>query len=223
MKHIPSFQHPVLPAVLFLFLGAASLHAEEPEKNAASAIETADPFTKDKAASPPQNRAKEPTAEALDLQAHAAFNQGDFDKAIMLQRQAVTKATETLQSYSQSLSQYEGKVPAEAIARKLRTFTVPSINFEDTTLDEAVAYLRARSIDLDTKETDPTKKGVNFVIQKAPGNGSSTTSKNDTIKALRLSNVPLQIALKYICDATRRTFKIDGNAVTLAPLEPEDN
>ncbi|MGC4015245.1 MAG: type II and III secretion system protein [Luteolibacter sp.] len=119
------------------------------------------------------------------------------------------------------------------ITAKLRTIVVPSINFEDTTVEEAVEYLRQRSVELDQNEVDPTRKGVNFVVRRpnssptaAPAAGGTGDSSSMgivsepgalRIKALRLRNVPLAVALKYICDATRLRYKVDEYAVTLVP------
>ncbi len=37
------------------------------------------------------------------------------------------------------------------------------------------------------------------------------------VKELRLRNVPLAVALKYICDQTKLRYKVDDFAVTLVP------
>ncbi|HEY8962577.1 MAG TPA: tetratricopeptide repeat protein, partial [Luteolibacter sp.] len=50
------------------------------------------------------------------------------------------------------------------ITEKLRRIVIPVIDFEDTSVEEAIDFLRMRSTELDTTEIDPTKKGVNFVV-----------------------------------------------------------
>ncbi len=123
------------------------------------------------------------------------------------------------------------------ITEKLKTIIVPSINFEDSTVEEAIDFLRLRASELDTSELDPTKKGVNFVIRRpragAPGAADAggdaaadgaelPTIAGDVgslrIRELRLRNVPLITALKYICDQTKLRYKVDDFAVTLVPL-----
>ncbi len=37
------------------------------------------------------------------------------------------------------------------------------------------------------------------------------------VKELRIRNVPLAVALKYICDQTKLRYKVDDFAVTLVP------
>ncbi|MFD0892177.1 tetratricopeptide repeat protein [Luteolibacter ambystomatis] len=118
------------------------------------------------------------------------------------------------------------------ITNKLRSIIVPSIAFEDTTVEEAVEYLRRRAYELDNLEVDPAKRGVNFVVRRpntpnatpgaaAAGDSAGLGINNEPgaarIKALRLTNVPLQVALKYICDQARLRYKVDEYAVTLVP------
>lgn len=120
------------------------------------------------------------------------------------------------------------------ITEKLRRIIIPSINFEDTTVEDAIEFLRMRAAELDTLELDPNKKGVNFVVRKpqAGGAAGADDALGDAlgglglgdadpgslrIQELRLRNVPLEVALKYICDATKLRYKIDNYAVTLVP------
>jgi general secretion pathway protein D len=117
------------------------------------------------------------------------------------------------------------------ITEKLRRIIIPSISFEDITVEEAIDFLRMRSKELDTFELDPAKKGVNFVIRRprvsAPdagvdaGDALPLVGTGDPsalrIRELRVTNVPLEQALKYICEATRLKYKVDEYSVTLVP------
>jgi general secretion pathway protein D len=122
------------------------------------------------------------------------------------------------------------------ITRKLQSIVVPRIDFEDTTVEEAIDFLRMRAAELDTSELDPAKKGVNFVIRRpraaagggdagvTPAAGGAETlsmAGSDPgalrVKELRIRNVPLAVALKYICDQTKLRYKVDDFAVTLVP------
>ena len=117
------------------------------------------------------------------------------------------------------------------ITEKLRRISIPVIDFEDTSVEEAIDFLRLRSNELDTTEVDPSKKGINFVVRRpradtaAPSTDASAPAalgvSSDPgalrIKQLRLRNVPLAVALKYICDQTRLRYKVDDFAVTLVP------
>ncbi len=122
------------------------------------------------------------------------------------------------------------------ITEKLRRIIIPQINFENTTVEEAIDFLRLRATELDTLELDPSRKGVNLVIRKprtpvggsdlsgldaAAGDASLFGGGSDPgslrIDELRLRNVPLAVALKYIGDKTKLRYKVDDFAVTLVP------
>jgi general secretion pathway protein D len=120
------------------------------------------------------------------------------------------------------------------INEKLRRIVIPRIDFEDTTVEEAIDFLRMRSAELDTLELDPTRKGVNFVVRRPrtapvaapdaglePGEDAAIPTASDPgslrVRELRVRNVPLAVALKYICDQTKLRFKVDDFAVTLVP------
>ena len=97
-----------------------------------------------------------------------------------------------------------------------------------------------RAAELDTTELDPAKKGVNFVIRRprpAPAGAATpdaglTPSEGEAaalplavtdpgalrVRALQIRNVPLAVALKYICDQTKLRYKVDDFSVTLVPL-----
>ncbi|MCX6868615.1 MAG: tetratricopeptide repeat protein [Verrucomicrobia bacterium] len=125
------------------------------------------------------------------------------------------------------------------ITEKLRRIIIPKIDFDDTTVEEAIDFLRMRAAELDTLELDPARKGVNFVVRRprAPGVTGTDTGVDATapapdaavpavpvsdpgslrVKELRIRNVPLAVALKYICDQVKLRYKVDDFAVTLVP------
>ncbi len=121
------------------------------------------------------------------------------------------------------------------IMEKLRSIIIPVIEFEDTSVEEAVDFLRTRSRELDTTVTNPADKGINFVVRKpqagaaapaadaagleAAAGGLAVTADPGAlrVKELRLTNVPVATALKYICDSTKLKYKVDDFAVTLVP------
>ncbi len=116
------------------------------------------------------------------------------------------------------------------LGEKLRRIIIPRIDFEDTTVEEAIDFLRLRAAELDTMELDPARKGVNFVIRRPRGSpaaghdaaaGGVLASADPgalRIPELRLRNVPLEVALKYIGDITKLRYRVDDYAVTLVPM-----
>ncbi len=69
----------------------------------------------------------------------------------------------------------------EAMTAKLNRIIVPRINFQDTTIREAVDYLRQISRQLDTLEPDPTKKGVNIFLKLAAPVASAAGTGSDIL------------------------------------------
>jgi general secretion pathway protein D len=63
----------------------------------------------------------------------------------------------------------------EYITNKLNRIIIPKLDFRDATIREAVDFLKQKSIQLDTDETDPTRKGVNIVLQLPTGDSSAAS------------------------------------------------
>jgi len=61
----------------------------------------------------------------------------------------------------------------EYITNKLNRIIIPKIEFRDATVREAVDFLKQKSIALDTDEPDPTRRGVNIVLQLESGGESA--------------------------------------------------
>jgi general secretion pathway protein D len=85
---------------------------------------------------------------------------------------------------------------------KLVSLVVPTVILEDVTLSEAVDFIRQQSIELDTLELDPTRRGVNIVIDV----GGPDSEQGNQIRAkrfnLNLRNVPLKELIGYVTEAT---------------------
>lgn len=190
--------------------------------------------------------------DILDTKARALFLLGKHGEAISEQEKAIAATTvaekkagfeATLAAYKKDELPARNPEPAVALAGgayimgKLRTIVIPSIDFEDVTVEEAVDFLRLRATELDKAELDPARKGLNFVIQRpvakpasaagaTPGDKLPATVADPgtiRIKELSLRNVPLSVALKYICDSARLRYKVDDYSVTLIhPDAPED-
>ena len=114
---------------------------------------------------------------------------------------------------------------------KLKNMIIPVVDFDDTTVEEAIDFLRQRAAELDKWELDPVKKGINFVIRKPRIGGGAPDAELDVegglgaidpgsarVKELKLRNVPLSSVLQYICEQARLRFKVDDFAVTLLPI-----
>ena len=114
------------------------------------------------------------------------------------------------------------------ITRKLKEIIIDRIDFEDVSIATAAKYLKERS-----KEKDPEKVGVNIVLrgrinQPIAAEGEEefleeevTTDEegNDlTIQPLTMmvDNIPLEAAIKYICNQANLKYRIEKYAVVIA-------
>ena len=104
---------------------------------------------------------------------------------------------------------------AAAIDQKLKNIVIPQLELKDATLTDAVEFLIQKSQELDTAELDPQKKGVNIVIDRT--GGTDATDPSQRTLTVKLTNVPLGIALKYVAQQVGMKFRLDNFAVTIIP------
>jgi hypothetical protein len=93
---------------------------------------------------------------------------------------------------------------------KLET-KLPEISLNNNTLDEAIEFLRLRSIELD--RADPPQ-GVNFVL-------NHPNPEKAIIKKLDLTITTFTEALSAICLQTKTTYQIDEFAVVISANSPD--
>lgn len=103
------------------------------------------------------------------------------------------------------------------IANKLDRIIIPSLILEDATIEDAIELLRLRSTEFDLLEPDPARRGINFNLQI----GGPESPIGNVIRAtrfnLRLNNVPISQALRYINDQTKTLYSTDDFAVIIRP------
>ncbi|MEX1120108.1 MAG: Amuc_1098 family type IV pilus outer membrane protein [Terrimicrobiaceae bacterium] len=128
----------------------------------------------------------------------------------------------------------------EAITAKLNRIIIPKIELRDTTVREAVDFLKQRSRDLDTSTDDPAqRRGVNIVLKLNPTSLAAPVDPNavspdgavvaeipeaeqsgtaDTRITMSLTNVPLVEALRYLTELAKLKYKIEPFAVSIVPV-----
>src|SRR5690606_18065860 len=57
------------------------------------------------------------------------------------------------------------------IEEKLKTIVLPSVEFADTPLRDAIDFLQQRSVEMDVTETNPARKGINIILDAGAGGG----------------------------------------------------
>lgn len=107
------------------------------------------------------------------------------------------------------------QISVSSLASKLDSIILPNVEFREATLREAVDYLRAISIKLDTATNDPNLKGVNFIAKLE-------VSAADPKITLNLKNVTLGQATKYVAELSGCKVSVQSSAVVfLAPADYE--
>lgn len=104
-----------------------------------------------------------------------------------------------------------GRSAGAYLTDKMDKIIFPTVQFQNASVDEAIEYLRIKSKDLDTFETDPTRKGVNIILRAGDAPAGSQIS-------LDLKNVPMSEALRYITDLAQMKYKVEAYAVVVVPI-----
>ncbi|MBX9577230.1 MAG: hypothetical protein K2W97_02000 [Chthoniobacterales bacterium] len=137
-------------------------------------------------------------------------------------------STNSITSLESSPEKEANLLKKETLSTKLQTIILPTVELEDTTLDEAVDYFKEKS-----RDADPSKEGVNIVIKSSnidsepaeKNNTSSTNStpllpasqKSESRLNLELHEVPLAVALEYLAQQAGFKVEINSYAVSLEP------
>ncbi|MCA9449873.1 MAG: hypothetical protein KC931_22315, partial [Candidatus Omnitrophica bacterium] len=103
-----------------------------------------------------------------------------------------------------------------AIQEKLNRMTVPNVEFVGTPLQSVVEYLTQVSQQLDASEPDPSKRGVNIVVD--PQSVTNVAEAMQRQVTLRLTNAPFETVLKYAAEQVQMKYRVDAYAVTIVPL-----
>ena len=103
-----------------------------------------------------------------------------------------------------------------SINQKLDSIVIPFVDFDDSTLEDAIEFLQGRSRTLDP-EIIEVNKGVDFVLNMGTGNSPEIAAILDKTFSLRLRNVPLRQVLDFVTRQTGTTFRVDRFAVVVQP------
>ena len=96
----------------------------------------------------------------------------------------------------------------ERFKEKLERIVFPTVQFSNATLDEAIEYLRIKSRDFDSDESDAKKRGVNLFLDR-------DLERSDLSLNLDLKNVPMIEALRYISELAGIEFEIGSSGVRI--------
>lgn len=102
------------------------------------------------------------------------------------------------------------------ISQKLDSIVIPFIDFDDSTLEDAIEFLQGRSRSLDTEIVEENK-GVDFVLNMGRGNSPEIEKILSRTFSLQLRNVPLRQVLDLVTRQTGTIFRVDRFAVVVQP------
>ena len=102
------------------------------------------------------------------------------------------------------------------LMEKMDRIILPEVKFENVQVEQAVAFLRSKSRELDTLEVDSSLKGVNIIVR-------SGEIPADARISLDLKNVPLSEALRYVCDLAQLKFRSEEHAVVVIPISDSNS
>lgn len=104
------------------------------------------------------------------------------------------------------------------ITAKLNQIIIPNIALDQATIQETLDFLRVKSAEYDLLETDPTRKGVNFNLDIGAADSEIAKRILSDRFDLKLKQVPLSKALKYLSEQTRTEYTTDDFAVVIKPV-----
>ncbi len=104
------------------------------------------------------------------------------------------------------------------VSNKLDRIIIPTVALDQATLEEAIEFLRFRAAENDPTELDPAKKGVNFTVNLGDPQSEQAKKIRSLRFDLKISQVPLSQALRYVTDMTQTAFTTDDFAVIIQPL-----
>lgn len=115
-----------------------------------------------------------------------------------------------------------GAVDSEAdfvsVRNKLDRIIIPKIALDQSSLDEALDFLRLRASENDTLELDPARRGVNFTVNLGPADSPTATRVRSLRFDLRLAQLPVSQVLKYLTEITQTSYTTDDFSVIISPL-----
>ncbi|GAA5495012.1 hypothetical protein Rhal01_01182 [Rubritalea halochordaticola] len=119
------------------------------------------------------------------------------------------------------------------LRKKLSQITIPVVDFNNVSVEEAVDFIRLRSRELDKSSFDGTDVGLNITVKKLTtvrgdygdtgGFGYTSNPGSKKIDNLQLRNVPMQVLLDQICKKTGLRYRIEDHGVVLLPATDVDD
>ncbi len=145
--------------------------------------------------------------------ADAAYNETRGEMLVQVQKAWELPVRKFTDGPTSIIEQPEIEIGGSAaINDKLDSITIPRIDFTDSSIVEAIGFLRKRAAELDDTESNPALKGVNIVLKLPPDSADSAYPIT-----LSLQDVPLRAALDYVARTANLKIKVEPHAVVVVP------
>ncbi|MFC5454850.1 hypothetical protein [Prosthecobacter fluviatilis] len=100
------------------------------------------------------------------------------------------------------------------LMQKMDEIILPTVHFENTTLEQAIEFLRKQSRELDKSSAPSGSKGVNIILRL--DDTPDTSPINLNVKNLQLSE-----AIRYVTELTQTKYRVEHNSVLIVPISAE--
>ncbi|MFC5454293.1 M56 family metallopeptidase [Prosthecobacter fluviatilis] len=115
-------------------------------------------------------------------------------------------------NYMKAGTQTEAANPYAFIKSKLDKIIIPSIQFKEASVQEALEYLRVKGREFDTLTTDPKARGVSILYRAGDPPSAAIIS-------LDLKDIPLSEALRYVVELANLKMSVQPYAVVVSETE----
>ncbi|MDA7882511.1 von Willebrand factor type A domain-containing protein, partial [Akkermansiaceae bacterium] len=105
-------------------------------------------------------------------------------------------------------------VRSASIASKPQQIVIPVVDFENTTLEEVLDFLRIRSIELDVATLNDQERGIDFVLRPNAEGESLSAVK---IPSLKMKDAPISEVLEEVAKKAGLEIRMDEWAIVLKP------
>ena len=130
----------------------------------------------------------------------------------------------------------------ESIIKKMERIIIPEIEFRQANIHDVVDFLNKASVEADKQESDPSKKGINIILNLNPAGGGATATAapakggedlfgGDKTEAAASGGaqvpeitftaryITMLSAMKIITSVAGLRYRVDGNIVMIVPAD----
>lgn len=138
----------------------------------------------------------------------------------------------------------EGKVVLSSVEEKLNEIVIPEVRFDNVSVEEAIEFLRLRSIECDRSGVDDSQKGIGFILRgpkvisgddghdghdeldeldELDEFGDAVDPNAYSIKFLSMGNARLIAVLDVMCSEAKLKWEIDPDShkIVITPFDED--